>query len=146
MNVEIDPDAYQFIDTNILVYAHDASAAEKHDKAKALLKLLWTSRVGCLSIQVLQEFFVTITQKVPKPLPVLGASQIISDLAVWRVHSPTAEDVLQAIELQSRFQLSFWDAMIIQSAHQEGCQILWSEDLNAGQTYYGVQVRNPFAF
>lgn len=146
MNVEIDPEAYQFIDTNILVYAHDTSAAAKHDMAKSLLQSLWTSRMGCLSIQVLQEFFLAITQKVPKPLPVSGASQIISDLAVWRVHSPTAEDVLQAVELQSLYQISFWDAMIIQSARQLGCRTLWSEDLNAGQIYYAVQVQKPFVF
>lgn len=145
MTVEIVPaEAYQFIDTNILVYAHDSSAAEKHEQAKAILQTLWSSRMGCLSIQVLQEFFVAITRKVPKPLPVTDVSQIISDLSVWRVHSPNAEDVLQAIDLQARYQTSFWDAMIIQSARKLKCQTLWSEDLNAGQMYYSVQIQNPF--
>lgn len=144
MSVEYIVNDYQFIDTNILVYAHDVSAGTKHEQAKTLLQSLWTSRMGCLSIQVLQEFFVTITRKVPKPLPALHASQIIADLSVWRVHSPTAEDVIQAIDLQTRYQTSFWDSMILLSARQLNCKTVWSEDLSAGQSYYSVQVRNPF--
>ena len=144
MNVEYSFDDYQFIDTNILVYAHDLSAGTKHEQAKALLQSLWASRMGCLGIQVLQEFFVTITRKVPKPLPTVHASQIITDLSVWQVHSPTAQDVLQAIDLQTRYQTSFWDGMILQSARRLQCKTLWSEDLSTGQIYYSVQVQNPF--
>lgn len=144
MSVEYTVEGYQFIDTNILVYAHDVSANVKHDQAKTLLQSLWKSRMGCLSIQVLQEFFVTMTRKVPKPLSTSAASQIISDLSVWRIHSPTTDDVIQAIDLQTRYHTSFWDAMILQSARQLKCKTLWSEDLSAGQTYYSVQVQNPF--
>ena len=145
MNVKYSAESYQFIDTNILVYAHDVSAGTKHDQANALLQSLWLSRMGGLSIQVLQEFFVTITQKVPKPFAPSDAAQIISDLSVWRIYSPTADDVVQAIDLQTRFQTSFWDAMILQSARQLKCKTLWSEDLSSGQSYYSVQVQNPFA-
>jgi predicted nucleic acid-binding protein len=144
MSVEYIVDDYQFIDTNILVYAHDVSAGAKHEQAKTLLQSLWASRMGCLSIQVLQEFFVTITRKVPKPLPPQHAAQIIADLSVWRIHSPTAEDVIQAIDLQTRYQTSFWDSMILQSARRLNCKTVWSEDLSAGQMYYTVQVENPF--
>jgi predicted nucleic acid-binding protein len=135
---------YQFVDTNILVYAHDQSAGEKHNRAKALIQELWQTETGCLSIQVLQEFYVTVTQKVKQPLAVELAVRIIEDLAFWRVYAPDARDVLGAIDLQQRYTLSFWDAMIVWSANQLGCTTLWSEDLNSGQVYTGVRVCNPF--
>ncbi len=134
----------QFVDTNILVYAHDRSAGARHDTAAALIQQLWTERAGCVSIQVLQEFYVTVTQKVGRPLSSEAASQIIGDLAVWTVHRPNVNDVLEAIQLQTRKQTSFWDAMILTSARQLDCATLWSEDLNSGQNYEGVIVRNPF--
>ena len=134
----------QFVDTNVLIYAHDDSAGAKHLRAEALIKDLWQSRLGCLSIQVLQEFYVNVTKKVARPLATSVAAQIITDLSTWQVHSPTSADVLQAIQLQERYQLSFWDAMIITSAVRMGCQTVWSEDLNSGQTYDQVMVVNPF--
>lgn len=134
---------YQFVDTNILIYAHDLADEQKNERAKALIQSLWDSRMGCLSIQVLQEFYVTITRKVARPLSPAEASQIISNLGVWRLHTPQVEDVLTAIQLQTRYQLSFWDALILQSANQLGCEIVWSEDLNAGQVYRAVRVENP---
>lgn len=136
---------YQFVDTNVLVYAHDVTAGDKHDRARTLLEDLWTTRKGCLSIQVLQEFFVTTTRKIPKPLDAPTAAQIIDDLARWHVHAPDAHDVLAAIEIHRRAATSFWDAMILRSANELGCQILHSEDLNPGQAYAGVRVHNPFA-
>lgn len=136
--------ALQFVDTNILVYAHDATASEKHLQAKALIQNLWNSGNGCVSVQVLQEFYVTVTQKVRQPLKSEIAAQIVEALSFWRVYTPDARDVLGAIELQQRYQLSFWDAMIVYSAAQLGCPTLWSEDLNLGQIYAGVRVLNPF--
>lgn len=135
----------QFVDTNILVYAHDVSAGPKHDRAVELLEGLWKSRSGCLSAQVLQEFYVTITRKVAHPLDSDAAARIVADLSVWRVHAPEATDVLDAIEIQRRYSVSFWDAMILQSAARLGCETVWSEDLNPGQTYGGVRVADPFA-
>jgi predicted nucleic acid-binding protein len=134
----------QFVDTNILVYAHDQSAGEKHERAKALLTALWRSRQGCLSVQVLQEFYVTVTRKVALPLSPAVAAQIIADLGVWQVHRPAVADILDAIQLQTRYQLSFWDAMIVQSGLRLECAVLWSEDLSGGQNYDAVQVQNPF--
>lgn len=134
----------QFVDTNVLIYAHDYSARNKHIRARDLIRALWQSGEGCLSIQVLQEFYVNVTQKVAKPLTPDGAAQIIADLAVWQVHRPGVEDVLDAIRLQDRYQTSFWDAMIIASAIQLGCQTIWSEDLNTGQVYDTVTVASPF--
>lgn len=135
---------YQFVDTNVLVYAHDTSAGVKRDRAVALLEALWESRLGCLSIQVLQEFYVAISRKVTRPLESSAATQIVADLAVWRIHASEARDVLDAIAIQSRYGIAFWDAMILQSALRLGCETVWSEDLNANQVYDGVRVVNPF--
>jgi len=134
----------QFVDTNVLVYAHDHSAGDKHRLARELLADLWANQTGCVSIQILQEFYVTITQKVARPMRPAAASQIISDLGVWRVHQPTVDDILAAIQFQGRHQLAFWDAMMLASAVALDCRIVWSEDLNPGQRYDQVVVSNPF--
>jgi predicted nucleic acid-binding protein len=76
----------QFVDTNVLIYAHDRSAAAKHGRAHALLTGLWDNQAGCLSIQVLQEFYVNITRKVARPLDYATARQIVADLGSWRIH------------------------------------------------------------
>jgi predicted nucleic acid-binding protein len=135
----------QFVDSNVLIYAYDATAGVKHERAKALVAKLWESRYGCLSIPVLQEFYVTVTRKVAHPLAGDVAAEVVSDLAAWRVHAPVVEDVNQAIATHRRHEISFWDAMVIRSAAQLGCKTLWSEDLNSGQVYEGVRVINPFA-
>ena len=139
-----DEQGRHFVDTNVFVYAYDHKADEKHQRAQDILRDLWANRNGCVCIQILQEFYVTVTRKIPNPLTSDATAQIISDLATWTVHSPTSTDVLNAIEIQQRHQLSFWDAMVINSAIQLGCDILWSEDLNDGQFYDGVRVSNPF--
>lgn len=139
-----EPRNPQFVDTNILIYAHDRSAGGKHTRARELVQDLWQSGAGCLSIQVLQEFYVNVTQKVAKPLAPEVAAQIMADLSAWQIHRPGLEDVLDAIRLQGRYQMSFWDAMIVASAIQLGCQTIWSEDLNPGQVYEQVTVASPF--
>jgi predicted nucleic acid-binding protein len=134
----------EFVDSNILVYAHDASAGEKHIRARQLIEDLWQSRTGCLSIQVLQEFYVTITKKVSRPLSSDETARIIADLAVWEVHCPRVDNVLDAIGIRETHKISFWDAMIVASATHLGCQVLWSEDLNPGQFFSQLEVQNPF--
>lgn len=134
-----------FVDTNILVYAHDRSAGAKHDQAVDMLAILWEKRSACISVQVLQEFYVAITQKVPNPVDRTHAKDIVTSLASWHTHVPNPEDIVRAIEIQQRFRLSFWDAMIIHSAQRLDCAQLISEDLNDGQTYDSVQVMNPFS-
>ena len=134
----------KFVDTNVLVYAHDVTAGDKHDRARGLLEELWDSREGCLSVQVLQEFFVTTTRKIPKPLEAPTAGQIIDDFTLWHVHAPAARDVLAAIDIHQQTGASFWDAMIVRSAQELSCRTLYSEDLNPGQTYMGIRVSNPF--
>jgi predicted nucleic acid-binding protein len=133
-----------FVDTNILLYAYDDSAGTKRDQARALLEELWESREGCLSVQVLQEFFVNATRKIAKPLSAETAKEIVADMAHWHVHVPAADDVLGAIGIHQRAGISFWDSMIVRSAAEMGCNVLYSEDLNTGQDYSGVRVENPF--
>ena len=134
----------RFVDTNVLLYAHDGSAGIKQEQARALVEQLWESREGCLSVQVLQEFFVTTTRKIPKPLDAPAAARIIDDLAHWHVHAPDAADVLAAVDIHQQTRASFWDAMILRSAKELGCGTLHSEDLNPGQAYEDIQVSNPF--
>lgn len=134
----------QFVDTNVLIYAHDPSAGDKHLRASALIEELWAARTGCLSTQVLQEFYVNVTRKVARPLSPGVAAEIIAALGQWEVHRPNVEDVIEAISLQTRHKISFWDALVLTSAQRLECKTLWSEDLNPGQDYRGVVVQNPF--
>jgi predicted nucleic acid-binding protein len=133
-----------FLDTNILVYAYDASAGNKHDIAKKIVTELWNSGLGCLSTQVLQEFFVTITKKIQKPLNNASAYELIKDLLKWDVIINTGQCILDGIELQKKYKYSFWDSMIIQAAVKSKSDILLSEDLSNGQIVDGVEIRNPF--
>lgn len=139
-----NPGELVFLDTNVLVYSYDLSAGAKHERARALVEDLWRTRNGCISVQVLQEFFVNVTRKIPAPLSTRTARELVQDLAHWRTHAPDERSVLAAIDLHERASLSFWDAMILRSAASLGCGALYTEDLNAGQRYDGVVVENPF--
>jgi len=134
----------EFIDANVLVYAFDSSAGRKQHIAQTLLEKLWQSNTGCVSVQVLQEFFVTVTKKVARPLPVEDAAARIREFATWKVFAPTADDVLAAIAVHGQAKIGFWDAMIVLAASESGCDVLWTEDLNDGQLLRGVRIRNPF--
>jgi predicted nucleic acid-binding protein len=135
----------EFVDANVLVYAFDSSAARKQRTAQELLERLWESGTGCVSIQVLQEFFVTITKKVPKPLPVDEAQARIREFAAWTVFAPKADDIVAAIDLHTQTKIGFWDAMVVLAAAESDCDVLWTEDLNEGQLLRGVRIRNPFS-
>jgi predicted nucleic acid-binding protein len=135
----------EFVDANVLVYAFDSSAARKRQTAQQLLERLWESGTGCVSIQVLQEFFVTITKKVPKPLPVDDAKARIREFTAWTVFTPKADDIVAAIDLHAQAKIGFWDAMVVLAAAESDCDVLWTEDLNDGQLLRGVRIRNPFS-
>ena len=137
--------AGEFIDTNILVYAHDRSAEAKNEAARRLLTRLLDAGTGIVSTQVLMEFLVTTTRKIPKPLKISQASEIVSDFQTWRVFQPTVEDVVQGARIAEENDIHFWDAMIVRAAAETDAIVLWTEDLNDGQAYEGVTVRNPFA-
>jgi predicted nucleic acid-binding protein len=133
-----------FIDTNILVYAHDISTGKKHDLACDLIEGLQLNKTGCSSIQVMQEFHVTVTQKIRRPMRIDQSLSILLDLSNWKNHSPVNEDVFSAIAIQQRYKLSYWDAMIVQSALACGCKVIYSEDLSHGQEIAGIKIVNPF--
>lgn len=134
----------EFVDTNILIYAFDGSAGTKQARAQELLERLWEDGTGCVSVQVLQEFFVATTRKVAHPLSIDEAADRVREFATWKVFSPTANDVLAAIALQKQARLSFWDAMVVEAAAELGCDVLWTEDMNNGQLLRGVRIRSPF--
>lgn len=131
-----------FLDTNILVYANDSSAPVKQARARALLAEAFSSGAGCLSPQVLQEFFVVAVNKAGIP-PHNARSQVtrFSQLQMARVDEDT---VLGAIDLHIVHRISFWDAMVVKAASSIGCARLYTEDLNHGQLIDGVTVVNPF--
>lgn len=134
-----------FVDTNVLVYAHDSMSGSKRERAREVVDDLWRSQMGCLSSQVLQEFFVTVTRRITARVDSPTAAAAVADFSRWTTHAPASGDVLSAIDLHERHQISFWDAMIVQSATALGCDVLYTEDLNAGQRYAGVLVVDPFA-
>jgi predicted nucleic acid-binding protein len=132
-----------FVDTNILLYAYDFEAGVKNKIAAEVLRELWRDDAGTLSTQVLQEFYVTITAKITKPISPAQARAILSRYRVWPVEENNADSVLRASEIQERYRLSFWDALIIAAAVNAGAKTLLSEDLNAGQVCEGVTIVNP---
>lgn len=133
----------EFIDTNVLVYAHDRSAGSKQSQADALLRRLWNSGDGALSTQVLAEFFSVTTRELK--LDRAEAVRVVSEMGLWRVHQLSHRSLTEALELQSRHQTSWWDALILQSALELDCSILWSEDLPPRRLPGGLKIRNPFA-
>ena len=135
----------EFVDTNVLLYAHDRTAGAKRDAAVALITRLIDAQSGLLSTQVLMEFFVSATRKLPRPLDPNAAAGIVEDFGTWPLFTPSVSDILAAAKLGRRYGIHFWDALIVQGALSMDADILWSEDLNAGQRYAGVLVRNPFA-
>jgi predicted nucleic acid-binding protein len=132
-----------FVDTNILVYAHDSSTGVKHQRAQELLEQLWGSGQGVLSTQVLQELCINLRRKAGNPLPLEEIRLLLRDYMTWEVVTNTPESVLQALEIETRYKTSFWDALILQAAERAGAAILYSEDLAAGQRYGSIEVVNP---
>ncbi len=134
-----------FIDTNVLIYAHDVDAGRKHDIAKAVLRELWAERTGVLSTQVLQEFYVNATRKIRTPLPRPAARSVVSIYGSWCVEGTTTADITAAFEIEDAAIIGFWDALILAVAVRSGAGRVLSEDLNAGQTIAGITIQNPFA-
>jgi predicted nucleic acid-binding protein len=134
----------EFVDTNVLLYAYDTAAGERHRAASELVDRLWRDRCGAISVQVLQEFYVNATRKVAATIDPGVAVERLKSLARWRVHSPLPDDVIAAASLSNRHQLSFWDAMIVRSAAELHCDTVWTEDLSDGLVIEGITLANPF--
>jgi len=133
-----------FVDTNILVYAHDRAAGERHRIARTLLERLWEERTGVLSTQVIQEFYVNVRRRAQRPISATEAGQLVEDYLSWDVVVNDAEAIRQALAIEKRYRLGFWDALIVQAANTGGAAHLYSEDLGHGQVYGAVELVNPF--
>ena len=133
-----------FVDTNVLLYAHDASETEKQPIARALLEELWADRSGVLSTQVLQEFYVVATRKFKPPMRRSEARELVALYGTWSVVQFDVGLILDAAALEERAQLSFWDALIVEAARRAGAMRLVSEDLQGGRLIAGVAIENPF--
>ena len=134
-----------FVDTNILIYAHDLDAGSKHEKAVACLEGLWEEETGVLSTQVLQEFYVNVTRKIANPLSPVQARSIIENYLVWQIELNAPETILLASIIEERHRLSFWDSLIVAAARNAGAEKILTEDLTHGQLLEGIRIENPFA-
>ena len=133
-----------FVDTNILLYAHDSSKGPKHSRAAALVDELWIADNGVLSTQVLQEFCFSLRRKAQPPLSIPDIRRLVENYLTWQIVVNTGNSVLEALEIEIRYGISFWDALIVHAAQACDAQVLYSEDLNHGQVYGSVRVVNPF--
>lgn len=133
-----------FVDSNILVYGHDSGAGRRFEIASDLLRGLWLNRAGVLSTQVIQEFYVNVRRKARLPISAEEAVRLVEDYICWDVVVNDESSIRGALGIEQRYQISFWDALIIQAAQVADVEIVYSEDLNHGQSYGPVQVVNPF--
>ena len=134
----------RFIDTNVLVYAYDDDEPTKRARAQHLIGDMWERHDGAISIQVLQEFVVTVTTKWRDRIAPVNASEVIEAYDDWRPFSPETADVVAAIDVAAGAGISFWDALVVVAARQSGADVLLTEDLNHGQVIEGVRIENPF--
>jgi predicted nucleic acid-binding protein len=133
-----------FVDSNILIYAHDLDAGPKQYLAAKWFRELWETHTGRLSTQVLQEFYVNVTQKIKKPLRKSAAREVVRNYSAWVESSITPATVIRASEIGENWQLSFWDGMILAAAEQDQAAELLTEDLTHGQVIAGIKIVNPF--
>jgi predicted nucleic acid-binding protein len=134
--------ARSFFDTNILIYADDKASPSKQKRALDLVAEHRRERTGVVSLQVLQEYFVTVTRKL-RVDPAI-ARRKVELLAEFDVAAPDLADILAAIDLHRLHSFSFWDALVIRAAKQSGCAVLLSEDMQHAREIDGLQIVNPF--
>lgn len=135
----------RFVDTNILVYLFDMDAPEKKATVAGLFERAGASGSLVLSTQVLQEFYVVVTRKLARPLSPEAAEQAVRDFATLPVQQVTSALILSAIRRSIQSRLSFWDALVVETAVDAGATVILTEDLQHGQVIDGVRVVNPFA-
>ena len=133
-----------FVDTNILVYAYDSAAGVKREIARGLVEDLWNQGRGVLSTQVLQEFYVNVRRKTTPSVSQEEARALVADYLAWDPIVNDGAAVLEAVDASHQYRLSLWDALIVVAARRGEASVLYSEDLNHGQTFGSVQVLNPF--
>lgn len=133
-----------FVDTNVLIYAHNLDAGAKHEIARGVLDDLWRERRGVLSAQVLQEFYVNVTRKIAVRLDRNSARLIVEAYGAWCIET-TLTEISAAFRIEDEARISFWDALIVSSAVKAGANRILSQDLSAGQRIAGMVIENPFA-
>ena len=133
-----------FVDTNILVYAHDLEAGNKHEVAAKTISQLWERKNGVLSTQVLQEFYVTLTRKMFRPLKKVTARRVLQSYFSWQVVINDPQIIMQASEIEEAYNISFWDALIVSAAYSKNAATILTEDLTHGQYIEGILIENPF--
>jgi len=133
-----------FLDTNVLVYGHDVDAGQKHQIAQGLLMDLWNHRNGVISVQVLQEFYVTVTRKLIHPLSSREARNMIRNYLNWHIEMNDSLSILNASRIEENYKVSFWDALIIAAASKANVSKILTEDLKSGQVIEGILIENPF--
>lgn len=133
-----------FFDSNILIYVYDTRDQIKQSQAQELLLNATQSQTAVLSAQVLGEFFVVVTRKIPQPMSPSEAAEVIAELGALEVMPLDFSLVQRAIVTQQKYGTSYWDSLIISAAERAGCVRIYSEDLNNGQLYHGIEVQNPF--
>ncbi len=134
-----------FLDTNTLVYANDTSFPDKQAKARALVSGLIASGKGCISTQVLAEFWVTVRLKLKKPLTAELTRQQIALFNGFAIVAVDQAIFLDALSIQERYRISFWDAQILAAARRAGCSKVYSEDMQDGAVYGEMRVIDPFS-
>jgi predicted nucleic acid-binding protein len=133
-----------FVDTNVFLYARDSRDALKQSQAASWLEYLWREQLGRTSVQVLSEYYVNVTRKLRPGLPPEEAWEDVTALLVWRPQ-PIDEAVLHGgRDIERRYRLSWWDALVVAAASLQGCAVVLSEDFQDGAEYGGISVRSPF--
>ena len=135
-----------FIDTNVVVYAYDASEKVKHYKAFNLLEQLGISQTGVVSLQVLSEFYVVVTRKIERPISTSQARGIIEEFKTnWEIYEPSTSTLLLAMDITEEYKLNFWDSLIVAAAKESKAVTVYSEDFQHNQTIEGLKFINPFS-
>ncbi|PYV76271.1 MAG: VapC toxin family PIN domain ribonuclease [Acidobacteria bacterium] len=135
--------APDFLDTNILVYAYDIADPQKQAIAQELVRKAFAGEV-VISSQVLAEFAATLLHKVSRAVSPADVVALLDTFAPIKVILPDEGIVRRAVEARAAYGIHFYDGMIVAAAERAGCERIWTEDLNAGQKYFGVLVENPF--
>jgi predicted nucleic acid-binding protein len=134
-----------FVDSNVLIYSQDATDLQKQTQARDWLEHLWRARTGRISFQVLREAYVNLTRHVSSPLPVARARDLVRLFLEWNPRPENPEFFEIAWKVETRFQLSWWDSMIIAAAQLSECRYLLSEDLQEGTDLSDLRIINPFS-
>jgi predicted nucleic acid-binding protein len=138
--------ALVFVDSNVFVYTRDGREPAKQLRAMEWVAHLWRERLGKTSMQVLSEFYVTVTRKLKPHVASANAWDDVNSLLGWRPQPVDVALLQRAREIEERHRLSWWDSMVVAAAQLQGCAVLLTEDLQEGAVFGGVTVRSPFRF